>query len=42
MTLISIREIVWLFLIYSFMGWALETIFAALKNRRFVNRGLVR
>lgn len=41
MTLISIREMIWLFLIYSFMGWVLEIIFAALKSRRFVNKGLV-
>lgn len=34
-------ELIWLFLIYSFLGWMLETILAATEQRRFVNRGLV-
>ncbi len=34
-------ELLWLFFIYSFLGWVLETIAAATKNKRFVNRGLV-
>ena len=34
-------ELTWLFLIYSFLGWMLETILAATEQRRFVNRGLV-
>ena len=34
-------ELIWLFLIYSFLGWILETILAATKQRRFVNRGLI-
>ena len=32
-------ELIWLFLIYSFLGWMLETILAATEQRRFVNRG---
>ncbi len=34
-------EIIWLFFVYSFLGWVLETISAALRQKRFVNRGLV-
>ena len=34
-------ELIWLFLIYSFLGWMLETILAATEQRRFVNRGLI-
>lgn len=34
-------ELLWLFLCYSFLGWVLETIAAALKHKRFTNRGLI-
>lgn len=34
-------ELLWLFFVYSFAGWILETVGAALKRRKFVNRGLV-
>lgn len=34
-------EIVWLFFVYSFLGWIFETAAAALRQKRFVNRGLV-
>ena len=34
-------ELIWLFLIYSILGWMLETILAATEQRRFVNRGLI-
>jgi len=34
-------ELLWLFLIYSFLGWILETVTAALKERHFANRGLI-
>lgn len=34
-------ELVWLFFCYSFLGWVLETIVAAFKQKRFVNRGLI-
>lgn len=34
-------ELVWLFFVYSFLGWVLETVAAACKQKRFVNRGLV-
>lgn len=34
-------EMLWLFFIYSFSGWILETVSAALRQKQFVNRGLV-
>lgn len=34
-------ELLWMFLIYSFVGWLMETITAAVKQKSFVNRGLV-
>ena len=34
-------ELIWLFFVYSFLGWGLETINAAVRQKRFVNRGLV-
>lgn len=39
--LYTYSELFYLFLLYSFLGWMLETVFAAIKQRRFVNRGLV-
>lgn len=34
-------ELMWLFLCYSFLGWVLETIVAAFRQKRLVNRGLI-
>ena len=34
-------QLLWLFLCYSFLGWVLETATAAVRNKRFVNRGMV-
>lgn len=34
-------EIIWIFFIYSFLGWMLECFYAALKNKTFVNRGVL-
>lgn len=34
-------EITWLFFVYAFLGWVLETVAAAAKQKRFVNRGLI-
>ncbi|MDO5409450.1 MAG: putative ABC transporter permease [Lachnospiraceae bacterium] len=34
-------ELLWLFFIYSVLGWVLETAAAAVKQKRFVNRGVV-
>ena len=37
----SIYQLLWLFLIYSCVGWILETIFAITKQRKIINRGLI-
>ncbi len=34
-------EMLWLFLIYSFIGWTVETALAALKKGRLLNRGFL-
>jgi len=34
-------ELLWLFFLYSFLGWILETITSAIKHKHFANRGLV-
>lgn len=34
-------EMLWLFFTCSFMGWLLEVLQAAAKQKRFINRGLV-
>lgn len=34
-------QLLWLFLCYSFLGWVLETATAAVRKKRFVNRGMV-
>ncbi len=34
-------ELLWLLFLYSFLGWLLETVSAVIRQRRFVNRGLV-
>ena len=38
---LSLYELLWFFFIYSFLGWILETVIAAWKQRKFANRGLV-
>lgn len=37
----SSYELLWMFLVYSFAGWIIETIYATIRKRRFVNRGLI-
>ncbi|MCR1842235.1 putative ABC transporter permease [Murimonas intestini] len=37
----SLYELVWFYLIYSFVGWCLEVCSAAAKRKKFVNRGFV-
>lgn len=32
-------EVLWLFLVYSFLGWVLETAVGTIKRKRFTNRG---
>lgn len=38
---LHLQELLWLFLVYSFLGWILETVTAAFKHRHFLNRGLI-
>lgn len=37
----NIYQAIWIFLIYSFLGWICEVSFAALEHGKFVNRGLL-
>lgn len=37
----NIYEVVWIFVIYAFLGWCCEVIFAAVTVGRFVNRGFL-
>lgn len=37
----AVKELVCLFLVYSVLGWVLETTTAAVKQKQFVNRGLI-
>lgn len=34
-------ELLWLFFVYSFLGWIGETIYATIKQKKFANRGLI-
>ncbi len=36
-----IKQMLWLFFCYGFLGWVLETVAATIKRKRFVNRGLL-
>ncbi|MFR1518016.1 MAG: putative ABC transporter permease [Clostridia bacterium] len=36
-----IRELAWIFLIYAFLGWCTEVVFAAVNSGKFVNRGFL-
>ena len=35
----TITELLWLLLVYSFLGWLIETVVGTIKNRSFINRG---
>lgn len=37
----TVMKLYWLFLAYSFLGWLLETVAAAVKKKSFVNRGFL-
>ncbi len=37
----SLYEWVWIFLIYAFLGWAVEEVFHAVRMGKFVNRGFL-
>ncbi len=34
-------ELLWLFFVYSFGGWLFETVYDAVRQKRFVNKGMV-
>ena len=36
-----ISNLLWLFFIYSFLGWIFETILGIIKQKKFTNKGLV-
>ena len=37
----SLRDMAWLFLLYSFVGWCIEVCYAAIHRKKFINRGFV-
>lgn len=37
----SVYELLWLFLIYAFLGWCLEVAYSTLNTGKFVNRGFL-
>lgn len=37
----TLTDLVWLFFLYSFAGWCTEVCYAAVRRRKFVNRGFV-
>ena len=38
---ISLYEVLWIFTIYSFLGWCTEVAYAAIVTKKFVNRGFL-
>lgn len=38
---VSFYEVIWIFLIYAFLGWCTEVAYAALDTGKFVNRGFL-
>ena len=37
----TVYQLAWFFLVYSFLGWLLETALAAARKRRLINRGFL-
>lgn len=37
----TIYELAWSFYLYAFLGWAAEAVYAAIKEKRFLNRGFL-
>ncbi len=37
----TVIELLWIFFVYSFLGWVVETLFSHIVSRKLVNRGLV-
>lgn len=34
----SLYQLLWFFLIYAFLGWLMETVLAAIRKRRLLDR----
>jgi uncharacterized membrane protein len=39
--LLGFSKLIWLFTLYSFLGWLMEVIFCSLRAKKFVNRGFL-
>lgn len=37
----TLNDLIWLFFLYSFIGWCIEVCYSAVRRRQFVNRGFV-
>lgn len=37
----TLTEILWFFIVYAVAGWVFETAYAAIKKKRFINRGIL-
>lgn len=37
----TVFELLFYFFLYAFLGWCVEVIYAAIRKRKFVNRGLL-
>ncbi len=37
----TMHDLIWLFFLYSFVGWCIEVCYAAIKRKQFINRGFV-
>jgi len=37
----SLYNLIWYFLVYSFLGWCMEVCYAAFKTKKFINRGFL-
>lgn len=37
----TLNDLIWLFFLYSFIGWCVEVCYAAVHKRQFINRGFV-
>lgn len=37
----SLSDLIWLFFVYSLVGWCIEVCYAAFRRRKFINRGFV-
>lgn len=38
---VSLYDVLWIFIIYSFLGWCTEVIYAGIQSGKFVNRGFL-